>query len=381
MPHSHHSHSGQYCAHAKSTLDQVVARAASLGYTTFGLSEHVPRALPSELYPEELDLGLDRSKLEHRFWSYLDHARRIQREHDQSSDSSTMDILVGCETENIDGKGNHLDYLVNLFHPSTSHVATIPPDQIGAGKVDYLVGSLHHVHSVPIDFDPETFQRALTSVSSASKEQDRHDALMLAYLDAQLVLMERLRPEVIGHFDLCRLYRPKAAMRPNSAEATGNLQSIWDKVERNVRYAVSYGALFEINASSFRKGWDTAYPGRDVLELILSLGGRICLSDDSHGVHQVGLNYHRSKAYLLSLSTPPDIWYLRRKRPADSNRGKQDDAQHLAQLGRSHTISSSDRPGDHAPTQFARGTEAIRMPLQQWTAWTGWDTIQAKTTV
>ncbi|KAG9082317.1 histidinolphosphatase, partial [Ceratobasidium sp. UAMH 11750] len=45
-------------------------------------------------------------------------------------------------------------------------------------------------------------------------------------------------------------------------------------------------------------GWDTAYPGRDIVELIKSLGGTFVLSDDSHGPAAVGLNYDRLTAYV-----------------------------------------------------------------------------------
>jgi len=52
--HSHHSHSGQFCAHAKGTLEEVVQAAIKKGFTTFGLSEHVPRYRDQDLYPEEV---------------------------------------------------------------------------------------------------------------------------------------------------------------------------------------------------------------------------------------------------------------------------------------------------------------------------------------
>jgi histidinol-phosphatase (PHP family) len=51
---SHHSHSGQFCCHAKGTLGEVVDEAIRQGFSTFGLSEHVPRYEYSHLYPEEV---------------------------------------------------------------------------------------------------------------------------------------------------------------------------------------------------------------------------------------------------------------------------------------------------------------------------------------
>jgi len=44
-------------------------------------------------------------------------------------------------------------------------------------------------------------------------------------------------------------------------------------------------------------------------QLIMDLGGRVCLSDDSHGVAQVGLNYRRMKDYLVSMGVK-EIWHL-----------------------------------------------------------------------
>lgn len=52
--HSHHSHSGQFCRHAKDNLEDVVKEAIRQGFTTFGLSEHAPRYREQDLFPEEV---------------------------------------------------------------------------------------------------------------------------------------------------------------------------------------------------------------------------------------------------------------------------------------------------------------------------------------
>jgi histidinol-phosphatase (PHP family) len=104
-------------------------------------------------------------------------------------------------------------------------------------------------------------------------------------------------------------------------------------IERNIRYAVDYGALFEINTAALRKGWPSPYPAEDVVEvcvyymtqdpaylrqssLLLSQiirrhNGRFTLSDDSHGPHAVGLNYHRLPKYLHAMDIS-ELWVLER---------------------------------------------------------------------
>ncbi|KAE8212159.1 hypothetical protein CF327_g4171 [Tilletia walkeri] len=384
MPHSHHSHSGEYCSHAKDSLTDILTHAHSLGFTTYALSEHVPRALDSELYPEERQLKLNKDSLVDRFKSYLIHARKLQAQYDnapRSSQGSSMDVLVGCETESTDGpEGNHLDFFINLLNntlsPSVSQDESKIPSRIGVGVVDYIVGSVHHVHSIPIDFDKETFNKALQHYApQSSTTENQHLALMADYLDAQLHLLQRLRPEVIGHFDLCRLYAPQTAMKPASDQSSKELEQVWAKVDRNVRFAASYGALFEINSASFRKGWETAYPGPEILELILSLGGRICLSDDSHGTAQVGLNYTHTRSYLLSLQpSPPLLWYLRRRQPIPSYNQDEEDEEEVNRVAR----ENSERPGAGAPTLFGRGTQAVPCWAQEWSDWPGWEKIAAR---
>jgi histidinol-phosphatase (PHP family) len=54
MPFSHHSHSGQFCRHAKGLLEDVVKEAIRQGFQSYGLSEHVPRHRAVDLYPEEV---------------------------------------------------------------------------------------------------------------------------------------------------------------------------------------------------------------------------------------------------------------------------------------------------------------------------------------
>lgn len=47
----------------------------------------------------------------------------------------------------------------------------------------------------------------------------------------------------------------------------------------------------------------------DNLQEFLRLGGKFTLSDDSHGVAQVGLNFERVKTYLEDVGVET-LWYL-----------------------------------------------------------------------
>lgn len=152
--------------------------------------------------------------------------------------------------------------------------------------IQYVVGSVHHVAGVSIDFDKSTYLRSIEhctagtmgstmipSSSSLSSElempQPRNPDLnptdeelipfLGKYLDAQYEMIEALEPEVIGHFDLCLLFNPGYRLDQRV--------EVWDKVKRNVERVVRYGGLFEANGAAFRKGWETSYPSKEVLRV------------------------------------------------------------------------------------------------------------------
>jgi histidinol-phosphatase (PHP family) len=238
MPHSHHSHSGQFCAHARGSLEEVVQAAISRGFTTYGLSEHVPRCLTDHLYPEEVEAGLTPADLDTRFDAYVVEAQRLQAVY-----ADRINILVGLETENISPQD-----LKNLEAVLARH----------ENEIEYVVGSVHHVRGIPIDFDRPTYDRALATFGSGSSAMSD---FLSSYFDAQYGLLTQVHPEIIGHVDLCRLYESSLRLE--------DFPEAWEKLERNVRYAIGYGALFEFNAAALRKGWPGAYPGEDVVAVSL----------------------------------------------------------------------------------------------------------------
>ncbi|KAK4684705.1 histidinol-phosphatase (PHP family), partial [Tremellales sp. Uapishka_1] len=346
MPHSHHSHSGQFCRHAKDTLDEVVQQAIHRGFEVFGLSEHGPRYRLEDLFPEEvsgrsalegavhtmltcilsiIQADLTVEDLKTAYESFLSTAAALRAKY-----ASQISLLVGIET----------DHITPLDLSGLEGVLARHPE------IDYIVGSVHHVNGVSIDFDGPNWIRSVRHATSPDMgatmvetpsglapfpiPHDQTDEIpsktdlepfFCLYLDKQFELLQRFQPEVVGHFDLCLLFTPQISLRDEG------FNGVWERVERNIRFVVDYGGLFEMNAAALRKGWKTSYPSKDVLSLIQSLGGRVCLSDDSHGVSYVGMNYLPMRDYLQRMHLK-EIWYLVRegdKKDGDEkvgNRGK-----------------------------------------------------------
>ncbi|KAF5352269.1 hypothetical protein D9758_011936 [Tetrapyrgos nigripes] len=162
MPHSHHSHSGQFCRHAAGTLEQVVLEAIRQGFEVYGLTEHVPRYRKEDLYPEEMEM----QDLMNQFTGFLDEAHRLRLAYE-----GRISLLVGLETDFI----TEVD-LERLEELLDKH----------RGRIDYIVGSVHHVAGTPIDFDLETYRKVLEQpeVKGSSEEETMQNFLCL-YFDAQ----------------------------------------------------------------------------------------------------------------------------------------------------------------------------------------------------
>lgn len=203
-------------------------------------------------------------QLEQAYSDFLTEAIRIR-----SIYSDKISLLIGLET----------DYITPLDLAKTTELLE------RRKEVDYIVGSVHHVNGVSIDFDRPTWIRAVKTVvegtisstmtvspTSGSVSLPQIDDTTLpstedirtflqAYFDAQYEMLQTHQPEVIGHIDLCLLWTPEISLKSDE------MAEVWEKVVRNVEYAIEYGGLFEANAAAFRKGWKTSYPSPDILRV------------------------------------------------------------------------------------------------------------------
>lgn len=233
MPFSHHSHSGQFCpGHARNTLEEMVQTAIAKRMEVFALTEHMPRH-DDDRYPEEIEMGLDyeKSQVSHR--AFFQEAARLREKYE-----SQIKIVLGFESEWI--RPGSLD----LIHHS-----------LESDQFDFFVGSVHHVHTKPIDFDQASYLAA-RDIAGGSDQ-----SLVGDYFDAQFAMLQATKPPVVGHFDLIRL------KGDDPARSFQGWHNVWVRIVRNLRYIASYGGLLEINFSSLRKGMDEPYPRDEITKV------------------------------------------------------------------------------------------------------------------
>lgn len=119
-------------------------------------------------------------------------------------------------------------------------------------RVDLFVGSVHHVHGVPIDYDAPSY------VAARDRAGGSDERLFEDYFDAQFEMVRALRPPVVGHFDLVRL-------KSDDVERSfGAWPGVWRAIERNLGFIAGYGGLLELNSAGLRKGMSEPYPKAEI---------------------------------------------------------------------------------------------------------------------
>jgi histidinol-phosphatase (PHP family) len=120
---------------------------------------------------------------------------------------------------------------------------------------DFCVGSIHHVLGIPIDYDAVLWQKAREACGGT-------DELFYGkYFDEQYELLTQIKPLVVGHFDVVRLWAPDKMVK------LSQWPSVWSKILRNIDTVVQYGGLFELNSAAFRKGFPEAYPTSEIAKV------------------------------------------------------------------------------------------------------------------
>ncbi len=259
----HGGHSGQFCDHARDTLAEIVAAYHSAGFECVGLTEHMPPLSDAWLYPDEVELGRTAVWMQERFGRYVAEARRLEREY-----AGRMRILVGMESEWYPGCGEWVGELRSRL------------------GLDYVVGSVRHVGG-------ECFDVSKTAYEFAAREAGGLVPMYAAYFDAQLSMMQELRPAVVGHFDLIRLHDP-------DYPATLAEPEVWRRVMRNLECVRAMGLILDVNARAFLKGQAEPYVCSLILDVAAGMDIPVAYGDDSHGVADVSCRVGEVETMLVA---------------------------------------------------------------------------------
>jgi histidinol-phosphatase (PHP family) len=260
----HGGHSGDFCAHGRDTLREMLEAACDAGYQVFGVSNHAPPIDDNFLYDDEITAGLDAAALDRRFDEYFRSLDALATEF-----AGRLTVLRGFEAESVPGDG-FAPYMLGLRsrHP-----------------FDYMVGSVHYVDDVPIDVDAELYAKA-------AAHQGGEEALVVRYYETVAGMVAGLQPEVVGHLDVIRKYIGGQDALTTPASVTAAAAAL-DAVQEA-------GSILDLNPSNIRRNGEP-YPAPWLVQLAKQRGIPFCFGDDSHSVDMVGNGIVEARDYLLGL--------------------------------------------------------------------------------
>lgn len=247
----HGGHSGQFCLHASGSLEEIINAYIAHDFSWVGITEHMPPSLDEIVYPEESQAGMHLQSLHQRFAHYIKECRRLQKKY-----SDQITIFVGMETETYPGSEQQVKALLQEFRP------------------DYIVGSIHHVGTIPIDYSQEEYDRATVALGGV-------DQLYGQYFDLQYTMLQQLKPAVVGHFDLIRIFDSEYEERLQKKEIT-------EKIARNLDYIKDNDLILDYNLRSLLKGATEPYVSNNILQMALEREIAVVPGDDSHGIDSIG---------------------------------------------------------------------------------------------
>jgi len=260
----HGGHSGEFCCHAKDTLEEIIKAYIKKGFSWVGITEHMPFSSDELLYPEEKEAGFDVQEAYRRFADYISKCRKLQKKY-----SSSIKVYVGFETEMFNGFEPSIKKLIQKFEP------------------DYIVGSLHHVKDMGFDYSKQQYNETTQAVGGLT-------ALYCEYFDQQYEMIKVLKPEVVGHFDLIRIFDPNYHIQLKNTD-------VQKRIKRNLKLIKKLNLIIDYNLRALYKGASEPYPSKSILLQALDLGIAVVPGDDSHGVETVGLHVQEGIKILQDL--------------------------------------------------------------------------------
>jgi len=214
----------------------------------YSLTEHMPRDV-EDFYPEEvcyfdlegisfaqisqIDTYPDAESLAKVSDLFYDEALRLRDKY-----KLQIKLPIGFESEWI--RPSTLPLIHNLREKFS---------------FDFFVGSVHHVHAIPIDFDRKMYEEARNQAGGTDEK------LFQDYFDTQYDMLQKLKPPIVGHFDLVRM------LSDDGNRSFKQWEGVWSRLLRNLKFIANYRGVLEINSAAFRKGLSEPYPQVEICKV------------------------------------------------------------------------------------------------------------------
>ena len=204
------------------------------------------------------------------------------------SDHSYMERNIGYCMTDEDGYKAEISRLKEKYRAKINILCGIEQDYFAARPAegyDYIIGSVHNIFVGDESFEVDS--SAETTLGACAKYFGG-DIYALAEEYYRLVadVKRKTGADIIGHFDLLTKFNEKT---PLFDESNPRYTAAWKSAADSL---LKYGVPFEINYGAITRGYRTTpYPSPKIREYIISRGGRLIQSSDSHRADTIGYGF------------------------------------------------------------------------------------------
>jgi histidinol-phosphatase (PHP family) len=237
-------------------MEETVQAAVAAGLAEMGFADHFPypdgypEPAPNCVIPDEAT-----------FLIYAEEVRRLQAAY-----ADRIRIRFGAEIDHLDGRAGDQAAMRSKY------------------SFDYVIGSVHIVRGVAIDYRAETLEASLEELGGI-------DRLWEDYWDAVESLIRGGWCQVIGHMDVLRKF---GRFLPWKSQT--------ERVEALLRLIKRNGLTLEVNTGGIDRASDRRpYPSPEILKQAAAAGVDIALGSDAHAPKDVGRYFSETVPQLRSL--------------------------------------------------------------------------------
>jgi histidinol-phosphatase (PHP family) len=249
-PYNLHSHT--LFGDGKNTPEEMAKSAFSLGFKTFGFSEH--SVLP--WYESWCMTPYGQSE-------YIKRINDLKNEY-----KGKMEIALGIE---LDINSDYSDKQLKSFEYVISSVHSVAADD----------GNRYYA-----DNSPEEILKGIAAFGSAKAYAEK-------YFEQVVLAAKKDYADILGHFDLFLKYNEKAKFVDEKSDWYRELSfSAADEVAKT-------GIIVEVNTGAIsRKARSIPYPTKEIIEYMAKKGVRFILSSDTHSVNTLDCFFRESVEIL-----------------------------------------------------------------------------------
>ena len=237
-------------------MEETVQAAVAKGLREIGFADHFP-------YPPGFSVPAPNCVIpdEATFAVYADEVRRLRSEY-----SDRITIRFGAEIDHLEGR--------------TADQAVMRAKH----AFDYVIGSIHILNGVPIDYRAEMLQEQLERFGGV-------DRLWETYWNHLESLIRAGGCQVIGHMDVLRKFGGFLPLKSQAERAKALLRLIREN-----------DMALEVNTGGIDRAIDhEPYPSAELLGFASEAGVDIALGSDAHAPGDVGRYFPETVRRLRSL--------------------------------------------------------------------------------